>query len=89
MLIKGLLLLCMALVVTSAQAGDSVKLCAPGQQKAMIAYEFPEAAGFAFGNVFVCTSKALNTEAGLSGLLEELQARHKGAIILSVTPLAS
>jgi hypothetical protein len=89
MLKKLMLTVTIGLVACHARADGAMKVCSAGQRKAMLAYEYSARSEIHFGNVFVCTLNALNTEAGVASLRNELGVLHKGAVILSITPLVS
>lgn len=84
-----ILLAATLLSVNLAHADDSIKVCAPGQQKAMLSYESTDDNVISFGNIFVCTPAPLNTEAAMTELRAGLKSIHKNAVIVSVIPLAS
>jgi len=88
-MIRTVLVMAACLSAHWAYADDAIKVCEPGQHKAMLAYESADQNVISFGNVFVCTPVALNTEAGMRELRTGLQAIHKNAVLLSVMPLAS
>jgi len=89
MLNKVMLTVALGLLVSHARADGPIKVCAAGQRKAMLAYEYSARNEVHFGNVFVCTLNALDTEAGLTSLRHELSVVHRGAVVLSIIPLAS
>lgn len=88
---KKTTLLVAALLLLSANLAyaDGSTKCAPGQQKAMIAYESADDNVISFGNIYVCTPAPLNTEAAMTELRTGLKSIHKNAVIVSVIALAS